>query len=653
MVDVTDHLCAQLIEALSVTLSPDSEQRAQAERVLAQLELVPRYLIALFRVAVDPSITADSPVRHSAAVALKNLVSRRWENKERGAPLPEEDKSLLRENLVEGVIAAGGPGVKAQLGVTLKSVAFADYPHVWTNLLDQVTRNLTAGDHRRTAGTLYIIRLLVKKYEYKAGPDREPLQKIVDSLFPQLLAIFEQLITVDHPEAYDMERLLCKIFWSAAQSSLPRAMADGHEALARWLQLIVRLLECPVPVEAPGQLDALPEMPVWKCKKWASHIAVRMMQRYGRSKFARTEGERVTARQVRNTLGVPCLHACLDILQHAVAGRPTSPRVSTMALNYVGVVLVHKSIYAALRPQAAALLENVVLPFLRLTDADLALWAEDPAEFVRKTLDVVEEFYSPKASASNLLVDLVKRKPRDCLESLMAHCNAVLVAAANAIPEGPTTAVLPRDLHTLRHKEAVLCAIGHLAPVLRRQAGAEQFAAQMEPVLRVHALAELASPVGFMRARACILYSMMYRHMDFGQGSPHFAASAEGMLQLLNDDELPVRVQAASALEHLVPRRAAVPLLLPRLAHITERLFALMHEVGNEETVTTLDALIGAFGEHMAPYAVRVVGTLAAEFHRVLENEEDEEEDTVRLTPARARPPRGRCGSLASGAAHA
>jgi hypothetical protein len=171
-------VCARIALALQHSLLPDATARQQAEQALRRLERAPQaqYLVCLFRIVVDPTLDVVAAVRQAGAIALKILVVRRWDASQPEERLVEEEKAIIRANMLEGLVHAT-PIVRTQLGLSLKAIAYSDFPQAWPGLLEAVLINLQAGE-QRTLGALYAQRMLVKKYEYKTGVDREPLRQV-------------------------------------------------------------------------------------------------------------------------------------------------------------------------------------------------------------------------------------------------------------------------------------------------------------------------------------------------------------------------------------------------------------------------------------------------------------------------------------------
>ena len=144
---------------LQATLLPDQQQRQAAEAALQEGELQPGHVVGLFRLAVDATLQVEPVLRQTAAVHMKNVINRRWDPPSKPLrgntvlPLSEEDKTVIRENLVEAMCVAV-PQVRVQLGTCLRSAAHTDYPDRWPSLLQHICTNLRSAEPGRLHGGL-------------------------------------------------------------------------------------------------------------------------------------------------------------------------------------------------------------------------------------------------------------------------------------------------------------------------------------------------------------------------------------------------------------------------------------------------------------------------------------------------------------------
>ena len=102
--------------------------------------------------------------------------------------------------------------------------------------------------------------------------------------------------------------------------------------------------------------DSISEVPAWKAKKWAAHILLRMLQRYGNTRYARDDGQRALAKFLLANYAARCLQATVGILLLKSSGQPCAPRVETLCFNFVGEAISHTSLYRTIHPQLETLL---------------------------------------------------------------------------------------------------------------------------------------------------------------------------------------------------------------------------------------------------------------------------------------------------------
>ena len=74
----------------------------------------------------------------------------------------------------------------------------------------------------------------------------------------------------------------------------------------------------------------------------------------------------------------------------------------------------------------------MIYPPLCFSAADAELWESDAQEYVRRSLDVVEDYYSPRTAATNLLVALTTSRAKDSLHGIVQACSTHLAAARDA-----------------------------------------------------------------------------------------------------------------------------------------------------------------------------------------------------------------------------
>ena len=631
-------------QTLTQTLSADSAVRKAAEAALEATQTEPGHVVVLFRLCADTSLPTDPQLRQAAVIRMKNIIQRRWtvRPQRKGEPelpaLPEEDKALVRNNLGEALIFAP-PLIRSQLGLCVRCIAYSDYPEQWPGLLDAIVTNLASGDQQRLAGGLFTLRVLAKTYEFQREEKRVPLHAIVDATFPRLVALLDALLAQPPNAEYaELALLATKVMWSVTQLALPPLLLDP-KLMDGWFSTLTNLLEQPLPAGAPDDADEASKWPPWKVKKRVAGILHRIVQRHG-NPSRKPEGPNADALSVFAThfqasSSARCLQACLRVLGQAAPGSAVAvpPRVLTLCLNYVDESIKFKVSYQLLKPQLLPLFTNVIFPRLCFDDADAERWEEDATEFVCREFDVIEEFYSPRAAARTLLLTLTEKRPKDCLHQILSSCSEVLAASAGSA-----------DPAAARQKDGALLAIGTLHDRLSKKAA---YRPSLEPMLSTHVEPDFSSPERFLRLRACWVYAQFAKSLfprkrgknladswpspTASDTEPAQAAIFHKVLGCMRDPELPVRVQAALTVNEFVQSGCVDATVLSLLPQLVEALFALMNDIGNDEVIQSLDTLIEKYGEQMEPYAVQVVSALAANFMRLVDESDGDDEDDTSL----------------------
>lgn len=115
-----------------------------------------------------------------------------------------------------------------------------------------------------------------------SDPTLSGLDEVVARIFPKLLLLLRELLS--QPWAAlaqaDMIKLVLKSFWSANYLHVPKPLVDASVFLP-WLESIVAVIQHPVPEGQPEDLDERKRWSWWKVKKWAMHIAGRLISRLG------------------------------------------------------------------------------------------------------------------------------------------------------------------------------------------------------------------------------------------------------------------------------------------------------------------------------------------------------------------------------------
>lgn len=596
----------QLIDILRATIDPN--QREAAEKQLEQVHKIIGFAPSLLQVVMTAGV--DMPVRQAGAIYLKNLVLQFWQEKEPPPPgaqpqppqplafhVHEQDRAMVRDALVDAMVHAPEL-IRVQLASCLGCVLKHDFPGRWTGVVDKVSIYLQSPESAAWPGTLLALYTLVKNYEYKKPEEREPLHEAMQLLLPLLQQRMAQLMGDPGEGAVLLQKQILKIYFALVQYHFPLGLIS-RDACTQWMELLRVVLDRPVP-DVANQVDEdeRPELPWWKCKKWAFHIVVRIFERYGSPGSVGKEyvefAEFFLKAYTEGILQV--VLRMLDQHRHKVY---LAPRVLQHALNYLRHAVGHAFSWKFLKPHIVGIVLEVVFPLLCHNDQDDELWKTDPHEYIRLKYDVFEDFLSPVTAAQSL-VHTVCKKRKGVLQRAMAFVVSLLTSPAC----------------TPRQKDGALHLVGTVAALLLKR---RLYKDQMEAMLVAHVYPEFGSSEGFLRARACWVLHY-FCEMPFRTEANLLRAVELLTHCLLHDTELPVRVEAAVALQAcLTCQEKAQASVEPQIKEIAMELLKIIRETENDDLTSVMQKIVCMYTEQIAPIAVEMTQHLAATFSQVVE----------------------------------
>ena len=315
------------------------------------------------------------------------------------------------------------------------------------------------------------------------------------------------------------------------------------------------------------------------------------------------------------------LEAMLGLLAASSRGRWVSRRVRQLAFAYVDSAVEVAGLYKLLKPHLEFVLFDCALPTLCATPADLRRFRDDPQEYVRRAHDPMEDFFDPRAAATSLVADLVRCRSKAVLEPLLGR----LAGALDAYAAAPT-------VDAARRKDGALCALGAISDELQSRAPLQP---HVEALLAGHVLPELegAEPFGqhgLLRCRACWALQRFAEHPGLARPdrAPRVAAA---VLRALGDADLPVRVEATSALRHLLASDVGGfdEILRPELPRLLDACFRVMREAASDDVVQALEIVVDRYGKDVAPYAVALAQRLGEAFGAYAAAADDDEEASM------------------------
>ncbi|XP_038617065.1 importin-8 isoform X1 [Tachyglossus aculeatus] len=596
----------RIIQALKGTIDP--KLRIAAENELNQSYKIINFAPSLLQIIVSEQV--EFPVRQAAAIYLKNMVTQYWPDRE---PPPgeaifpfnihENDRQQIRDNIVEGIIRSPDL-VRVQLTMCLRAIIKHDFPGHWTAVVDKIGYYLQSQSSGSWLGSLLCLYQLVKTYEYKKAEDREPLIAAMQIFLPRIQQQIIQLLPDPSHYSVLLQKQILKIFYALVQYALPLQLVN-NQTMTQWMEIFRTIIDRMVPPETLQiDEDDRPELVWWKCKKWALHIVARLFERYGSPGNVTKEYFEFSEFFLK-TYAVGIQQVLLKILDQYRQKEYVAPRVLQQTLNYLNQGVVHSVTWKQMKPHIQNISEEVIFSVMCYKDEDEELWQEDPYEYIRMKFDVFEDYASPTTAAQNFLYTAAKKR-KEVLPKMMAFCYKILTDP-NFDP---------------RKEDGALHVIGSLADILLKKS---IFKDQMELMLQNHVFPLFLSNLGYLRARSCwVLHS--FSALKFHNEINLRNAVELAKKSLIEDKEMPVKVEAAIALQSLISNQEkAKEYVKPHVRPVMQELLHIVRETENDDVTNVIQKMICVYSQEVATIAVDMTQHLAEIFGKVLQSDEYEE----------------------------
>jgi transcription termination factor NusB len=249
------------------------------------------------------------------------------------------------------------------------------------------------------------------------------------------------------------------------------------------------------------------------------------------------------------------------------------------------------------------LISHVLFPLLCQTDEDMELFHDDPAEYLHRKINFYEEVSAPDVAATTFLITLTKNRKKQTF-TVLNFINGVVNRYEST----------PDEEKNYREKEGALRMIGTLASIILGKKS--PIADQVEYFFVRHVFPEFRSSQGFLRARACDVLEK-FSELDF-KDENNVVLIYQNIIQCLNDPDLPVRVEAALALQPLIRHDFIRTSMQQNIADIMQQLLKLANEVDVDALATVMEEFVEVFASELTPFAIQLTEQLRDTYLRII-----------------------------------
>lgn len=580
-----------LLKAFESSLHPDNKALHESNLYLSSIKSSPGLIQSTFSIATSH---ISLPLRQISAIFLKNL-TKVWKDSRRDYSIPAADKAFLKSNIIQALTYSTPEIIRSQFEVIAFNIATVDFP--WEEILSQISFHLSSNNPDQIYSALAMIRQIGKVYEQVLNERRNNMKIIVSMFFTQLYILLDRLITEENESKFEFISLILEIYWTCFYIDLPEEQATV-EALQGWLgkcKVILEIengeLENQVVDEDEAKIRA--GHPKWQCKKWCAQIVHRFFNRYFSLVYLKDQNKAI-GEFFQNHWAVPLSELSLQILFKITKAFVPQNMINYL-LKFITMAFKLQVTFEVLTKLNAEIISLIILPLINKHPSDEELWRNDPVEYLNKENDIGKAYYSAKSSAIELLQAMCEKS---CLEYFISSMINVFQGSPN-----------------LLLKESLLFAFGSLCKVIKKE---KTCVDHIEDLLFLHVLEEFNSSVGFLRSRACWVYSQ-FTYIAYKRPG-HQEAVLSHVCRLMLDPELPVRIEAAVALPRLLIWDLSKGKVVQDIQNVLIVYLELMGQIDSEDLVEALEDIVMNFSNEIIPFALdfakRLIDTFLSMAHK-------------------------------------
>ncbi|KRX27344.1 Importin-7 [Trichinella nelsoni] len=609
----------KIIMALKATLDPKG--RHQAEEYLEGIKKIVGFTPLLLQILLTDDV--EQPVRQAASIYFKNMVMTYWDESPSEVvhgsttglmfTIHEQDRHIIRQNIIEAIVKSVEV-IRAQLAVSVRTILKTDFPGRWPDIIGKLMELLNESDAEKWLGSLTVLYQLVKNYEYSRNINRQPIADVMVKVLPQLHLRMCHLIDNSSQESVHLQKMILKIYHALVLYHLHTdILSESH--FLEWIIVVIRVLEIPVPPESLAvDPEDRPQLVWWKCKKWSARILSRIYDRFHEDKNS-DPGFLALRRVFFKHCLMQTIQSMLKVLNCYRQNEYISPQVLYLALEYLTTGVRETNGWKAVKAHVMDIIQTVIFPLLCFSNEDDELWHTDPQEYIRSKLDLFDEFLKPSSAGIRFLHSVMKRK--NYLGELVKMVNHVL----------STPDVAPQ------HVDGAFNFFGVLSTKLTKKAYLP-FVCEM---LKTQVIPRFSDPHGFLRARASyVIY--MYSDCNFDDKDLIEKMMIGVIMLILNDPELPVKVDAALAFQSILrfDEEEDLSYITPYVRPLALALLNLLKETECDDISNVLNRLVQHFSTEIVPVAVEIAQNLVNIFtslvHPTLDDDESDSHDNRCMT---------------------
>jgi exportin-2 (importin alpha re-exporter) len=236
--EITEQNLEALATYLRKTLSPNSNERSEAEKALQQIERNENYSSLLLTLC-ERSTTPDE-IRLASVITFKNFIKRNWPSIDESNSISLKDRNHIKEYIIDLMIRSP-EHIQEQLSDAIIVIGKCDFPDQWSTLLDTMIKQFqqqSNNSFQSINGVLKTAHLLFERYRSEQKSDELWLEikLVLEKFTPAFTELFKSLMIyypqkesdpIEMKNIFNSLYLIIQIFYDLNAQELPEHFEDN------------------------------------------------------------------------------------------------------------------------------------------------------------------------------------------------------------------------------------------------------------------------------------------------------------------------------------------------------------------------------------------------------------------------------------------
>ena len=346
------------------------------------------------------------------------------------------------------------------------------------------------------------------------------------------------------------------------------------------------------------------------------HFLFRIFQKYGNTEFWEENSKQIANHTVQNysegiiSLAIGLISKSQEIFIYA--------KVLNFSLKIISTGINQSTSAEFIKPHIPTILNTHIIPLLFLTEKDVEDFDGDPIEFVRRTKDISENFYSAKGAALEVITQSTRYKSVKSETAIPDYLEFFFQYCIDNLGE-----YLKQDQPDYRIKDSLLLAIGQMAPTLMKY---DKFTENCESILKEWVFQDFSSENEFLKYRAWWIYGEFSR---FQMDLEHRIEAGKCLFNAMHEHSLPIKITASQSLYRMLRNKDLKEHFKSELARILEAYLALMDSIDNDDLISGLEEIVSIYEDCIEPFAIELCQKIVENYKRISAKDTEEEYGTL------------------------